>query len=68
VVGPGLAGVATRAETRIPGVSAGAYMRQSIVDSRAFIVSGYPAVMPVSFPNLTEEDVSDLIAYLRTLQ
>ena len=68
IVGPGLAGIGERAGTRIPGMSADEYLHESIVDSQAFIVPDFPPSMPPSFPNLSETDVNDLVAYLKTLQ
>ena len=41
LVGPSLAGVATRAETRVPGLTAEAYLMQSLVDPNAYVVDGF---------------------------
>ena len=59
IVGPGLGGISQRHDD--------AYIRESIVDSRAFIVDGYPKVMP-DFSKLSEQTVADLMAYLSTLE
>lgn len=69
-VGPSLAGIATRAETRVPGMSAREYLYQSIVEPDAYVVPGYPAgVMPPNYRELlTEEDIQDLVAFLLTLK
>ncbi len=70
LVGPSLAGVATRAATRIPGMSAEEYLRQSIVNPDAYVVEGYPKGQMV--PNLgailSEEQIDDLVAFLMTLR
>jgi hypothetical protein len=70
LVGPSLAGVATRAETRVPGLSAEEYLRQSILDPNAFVVSGFPQGQMVTNLGqvLTPEQVDDLVAFLLTLK
>lgn len=70
LVGPSLAGVATRAATRVPGLSAEEYLYQSIVEPNAHIVEGYPPnQMPPTFgETLTEQQISDLVAFLMTLK
>jgi mono/diheme cytochrome c family protein len=66
-VGPDLSHVATAAAQRRPGMSAEAYLRESIVTPDAFTVPGYPrAVMPALA--LDEQQVSDLVAFLLTRQ
>ncbi len=69
LVGPSLAGVATRAPTAVPGLSAEAYLRQSIVEPNAHVVEGYPPnQMPPNFAEtLSEQQISDLVAFLLTL-
>ena len=45
-----------------------AYLRQSIVDPTAKIVSDYDALMPQDFGSrLTEEEISALIQYIKSL-
>ncbi|NBC17944.1 MAG: cytochrome c oxidase subunit II [Bacteroidetes bacterium] len=44
------------------------YLRQSILQPGAQVVEGYPNVMPASYANLTEDEVSALIAYIESLQ
>lgn len=70
VVGPSLAGVGTRAETRISGTSAEDYIRQSILEPDAYVVEGFqPGVMvQVWEETLTPEQVDNLTAYLLTLK
>jgi cytochrome c oxidase subunit II len=43
------------------------YIRESIVTPNAKIVKGYPAVMPTYRGQLSEEQILDLIAYIRSL-
>jgi cytochrome c oxidase subunit 2 len=43
-----------------------AYLRQSILHPNAQVVEGFDDVMPV--PELTEAEVNDIIAYLKTLK
>ena len=66
LVGPGLAGIGTRAETRVDGLDADAYITQSIREPGAYVVDGYPNAM-TPFTGLSNEEVSNLIAYLKTL-
>ena len=70
LVGPSFDGVATRAATRVPGLSAEAYLRQSILDPDAYVVDGFPAgQMLQSYGELlTAEDIDNLIAFLLTLE
>jgi hypothetical protein len=41
LVGPSLAGIADRAGSTVPGVSAADYLRQSITEPDAFVVDGF---------------------------
>ncbi len=70
LVGPSFAGVASRAATRVPGLSAEEYLRQSIIDPNAYVVEGFPAGQ--MFSNyaevLTPEDIDNLVAFLLTLE
>lgn len=65
ILGPGLAGIAEQAATRT-GLSADDYIRQSLTDPGAFVVDGFPPVMP-AFSNLSDGDTANLIAYLGSL-
>jgi mono/diheme cytochrome c family protein len=69
-LGPGFEGIADRAATRVPGLSAEEYIRQSIVDPEAYIVEGsWPEgeVMPTSYADeYSEQDINDLVAFLMT--
>jgi cytochrome c len=70
IVGPSLKGVATRAATRKPGMSASDYLHESIVNPNAYVVQGFVAgVMPQNFAKtLSAKDIDDLVAYLLTLK
>jgi mono/diheme cytochrome c family protein len=66
IVGPGLGGVHARAGSRT-SLDAEAYIEQSVREPGTFIVDGFPAVMP-SFDHFSHEDMSNLIAYLKSLE
>jgi len=70
LVGPSFAGIGARAETRVPGLSAEEYLRQSIVDPNAYVVEGFPEGQ--MFQNfgalLTEEEIDSLVAFLLTIE
>ena len=70
IVGPSQAGLATRAETRVPGMSAADYIRQSIVEPNAHIVEGFAeGLMYQNYAtDLTEDQINDLVAYTLTLE
>ena len=68
VVGPSLAGVATRAAGRKPGYSAQLYLYESITHPSAYVVETFPdGIMPQDFKTrLQRQDLADLIAFLMT--
>lgn len=70
VVGPSLAGLATRAASTEPEVSAALYLYKSITRPNATVTEGFtPGLMPQNFKDtLPAQDVADLIAYLLTLE
>jgi nitric oxide reductase subunit C len=77
LTGPSLAGVASRAETRVAGETAEQYIRTSIQQPNAFIVPDDPkykqtngkSAMPDGLGNLmSDQDLADLLAYLKTLK
>ncbi len=70
LVGPSFAGVATRASGRVAGLTAEAYLRQSILEPDAYIVEGFPTgQMPSNYGELlTEGQIEDLLAFLLTLK
>ena len=65
-LGPSLRGIAETAGTRIAGMGAEEYIRQSIIDTNAYIVDGFPeSLMPVNFSEtLTAEELDAVIEYL----
>jgi cytochrome c2 len=67
-LGPNLSGVAERAAGRIEGMSAEDYMRDSILDPEDFRVPGFLVSMYKDYAtHLSEQDIADLIAFLKTL-
>ena len=69
IVGPSLAGVATRAGSRVPGDDAQAYLETSVLNPGAYIVEGYNDVMPKNFAkDLTSDDFNALVAFLMALK
>ncbi len=63
--GPALPGMAERAATRIEGMSAEDYLRESIVEPGAYIVEGYSDIMPANYDEtLTEQEIEGLVAYI----
>ncbi len=70
LVGPTFGGVATRAASRVPDLTAEEYLRQSILDPDAFVVDGFSAgqMIPTYLEILSEEDVDNLVAFLLTLE
>lgn len=70
IVGPSLAGIATRAAGRVPGMDARDYIQQSILDPRAYTVEGFPEeMMPTGFSKqFSQEQIESIIAYLLTLE
>jgi cytochrome c oxidase subunit 2 len=67
VVGPGLAGIGDRADSRVPGLSADEYIEQSLREPGAFVVDGFPAVMP-GWNRLGDDTIDALVIYLKTLK
>jgi hypothetical protein len=68
LIGPGLRNVSVRAQTRVAGQSAGQYLHTSIIDPRAYIVEGYPDLMPKNWGSVfTETQLNDIVAYLFSL-
>jgi len=69
IIGPSLAGVATRAETRVEGLNADEYIQMSILRPGDYVVEGYNNVMITNFSReLTSEDMNALVAFLLTLK
>ena len=69
LVGPSLQGVATRAATRVDGVSAEEYLHMSIVNPSSYLVDGYSDLMPKTFSEaLSPDEIDSLVAFLLTLK
>lgn len=69
VVGPSLAGIATRASSRMEDMDAEMYIRHSILNPSEYTVEGFPeGAMPSSLKDdLSEEDLDAVVTYLLTL-
>jgi mono/diheme cytochrome c family protein len=68
-IAPAVTGMGKRAATRIAGMSAEEYIRQSILDPSAYVVPGFSDIMPKDFgQRLSQPDINDLIAYILTQQ
>lgn len=69
VIGPSLAGVATRAASRVPGYDTQTYLETSILSPDDYLVEGFTNTMPTNFgKELTSEEFAALVAYLMTLK
>ncbi len=69
VIGPSLAGIATHAASRIPGVDAQEYIEISILSPKDFLVEGFADTMPTNFgKELTSEEFDAVVAFLMTLK
>ncbi|MCB9110691.1 MAG: cytochrome c [Anaerolineales bacterium] len=69
IIGPSLYGVATRAETRVDGLSAEEYIMMSILRPGDYVVDGFNNVMITNFAKeLTGEELDSLVAFLMTLK
>ena len=66
IIGPGLKGVFTRAQTR-SNMPSEDYLTQSIMYPGEYLVEGYDNLMPTTFSDLPESDLKDIISYLKTL-
>lgn len=66
-VGPALDGLGARAGSRAAGMDADGYLKQSLLDPNAFVVEGYMKMMPAVAVSLSEAQLADLIAYLKSL-
>ena len=67
---PDLAGVGARAAKKKPGMSATAYLVESLLDPAAYLVQGYPPIMPkVDKPpiGLNRSELWALVAFLESL-
>ena len=67
---PDLAGIGSRAKTRVKGLSDVEYLAQSLYEPTAFVVPGFPPAMPpMNQPpfGLTDQEILCVIAALQTL-
>jgi mono/diheme cytochrome c family protein len=68
-VGPELTQIGTVSETRIEGMDAEEYLRESIINPSAHIVEGYNDLMPKNFGELLSTgELEDLITFLSSLK
>ena len=66
LVGPGFQGIYARAATRTE-LSADDYISESLTKPAAFLVDGFTNVMQV-FDYLSDQEIADIIAFLKTVQ
>lgn len=64
--GPSLQGISERAGERVPELPAQEYIRQSIMEPRAYVVEDFSSMGSINSLLLSEEEVDDLIAFLLT--
>jgi len=66
-IAPAFKGMAERAATRRPPLSAPAYIYEAITHPMAYLVQDFSPVMPQNFSELLpDQDLGDIIAYLLT--
>ncbi len=66
-IAPSFEGIAERAGTRHPPLTAAAYIYESITNPTAYVVKGYTPAMPQNYPErLSDRELGDIIAYLLT--
>ena len=70
VVGPSLAGIATRGGAQLKDMDAEMYIRNSILDPNVYTVEGFPeGIMPSTLKDeIPKEDLEAVIEYLMTLK
>jgi cytochrome c2 len=68
-IGPALDGVGERAATRVEGLDAMAYLKQSIEQPDAYLVEGYQNMMVKGLHSqMSPQEYADLLAYLMSLK
>lgn len=69
VIGPSLDRLGAAAAQRVPGQSAEAYLRQSILDPNAYVADGFPrGVMPQDLGDkMTAKEFEALVQYVLSL-
>ena len=67
---PFTSGTATKAEGRVPGLSAEEYIHESIVNPDAYVVEGFSAgdMYQTWEAELSEQEIADIVAYLITVK
>jgi mono/diheme cytochrome c family protein len=69
IVGPSLAGVATRAAANSENLEPRELLRRAVLSPQAEIVEGFADLMPPDFERrLVEADLEALLSYLMTLE
>jgi cytochrome c oxidase subunit 2 len=71
VVGPswkGIYGHEVELEDGTTVTADDAYIHESIVQPQAKIVKGFTSVQMPPFPSMTDQQVADIIAYMKTLE
>ena len=70
VIGPGLLNVSDWAAQNIPDQTPEEYIRTSIINPSAYVVSGFPdGLMPKTFSEIfTEQEINDLVSYVLSLK
>lgn len=64
-IAPPFEGLAERAATRQPSLSAEEYIYESILNPLAYVVEGYTGAMPQNYrERLSDDDLGDIMAYL----
>lgn len=66
--GPDLSHIGTVAENRKPGMSADDYLKESLLEPSTYVVPPFENIMPPIAQNLSSEELSDLLAYLKGLK
>lgn len=66
-VGPKLDGLGARAASRVSGLGAEDYIKQSIENPTAFVAPGFAPSMPALRASMNEQEFSDLVAFLAKL-
>ncbi len=68
-IGPALDGIGERAATRVEGLDAMAYLKQSIEEPEAYLVEGYTNMMVKGLnAQMSPQEYADLLAYLMSLK
>lgn len=68
-IGPALDGIGERGATRVEGLDAMGYLRQSIEQPEAYLVEGYQNMMVKGLhAQMSPQEYADLLAYLMSLK